>query len=203
LCIRDTIGLVPAVRRLLGGFRPVSDPADRRGGLAALVTVVALVGSSALAALAGVLDASIRGAAAPADGLVATALGLGIALLGGTSAFGRRGGVFGTVLAVALVIIGMEYTRRTGMSWSDPAFAALGIGVGLVATRLVERFGRPDLEDYADSEDVWNAGPAAQAAGTSASPDLWSTPPSQTTTWSASPGGSWGSTDAWGASTRP
>ncbi|WP_344080898.1 ABC transporter permease [Luedemannella helvata] len=196
------IGLVPAVRRLVGRFRPVSDPADRRGAVAGVVTVVALAGSSALAALAGVLMASSRGVAGPSDGLLLTALGVGIALLGGTSAFGRRGGVFGTVLAVALVTIGMAYTRLIGLGWGDAAFAALGIGVGLVATRLVERFGRPELDDYAESDDVWTTSPATQPASQGTSPDLWSSPPSQTTSWSAQPGGTWGGTDAWGTSTR-
>ncbi len=196
------IGLVPAVRRLVGRFRPVSDPADRRGTVAGLITVLALAASSGLAALAGVLTASSRGAAGPSDGLLLTALGLGVALLGGTSAFGRRGGVFGTVLAVALVTIGMAYARLIGLGWSEAAFAALGIGVGLVATRLVERFGRPDTaDDYTDTEDVWATSPAAPSAAGGTSPDLWSSPPSQTS-WSAQPSSPWGGTDAWGTSTR-
>jgi ribose/xylose/arabinose/galactoside ABC-type transport system permease subunit len=194
------IGLVPAMRRLLGRFRPVSDPADRRGAVAGLVTAVALAASSALGGLAGALGASMSGAAAPSDGLVATALGLGIALLGGTSAFGRRGGVFGTVLATALVTMGIAYAHRAAWSWSEATFAALAIGVGLVATRLVERFGRPDVDDYADGEDVWTSNSTSEP--TASSPDLWSTPPSQSTTWSAPAGGSWGSTDAWGTSAR-
>ena len=37
-----------AVRRLVGRYRPIADPARRRGGLAAVVTAVALVGSSVL-----------------------------------------------------------------------------------------------------------------------------------------------------------
>ncbi|GAA1822515.1 hypothetical protein GCM10009682_48590 [Luedemannella flava] len=198
------IGLVPPVRKLVGRFRPVSDPADRRGGVAGVVTVVALAGSSALAALAGVLTASIKGAAGPSDGLMLTALGVAAALLGGTSAFGRRGGVFGTVLAVALLTLGMAYARLLGWAWSEATFAALGIGVGLVATRLVERFGRPELDEYAENDDVWNAGPAAQSSASSgSSPDLWSTPPSQTTSWSAQPSSSsWGGSDAWGTSAR-
>src|SRR5207249_3254346 len=49
------LGSVRGIRRGVGRFRPVGDPAYRRGGGAAAVSVLVLLGSSALAAVAGVL----------------------------------------------------------------------------------------------------------------------------------------------------
>jgi hypothetical protein len=199
------LGMVPAVRRALGRFRPVADPADRRGFVAALITLAATAGSAALAGLAGVLiasgqvgsgqAASSQGVAGIGDGLVLTGLGVGAALLGGTSAFGRRGGVFGTALAVALLTVGPEYVAETGRDWAPAAFAAAAIGTGLLVTRMVERFGRPsrdgDGDDYGDD---WSpTRPNSTTQG-------WTVPrePSwQTTASSPGTAGLWGADDAW------
>ena len=78
------------------------------------------------------------------DGLELTALAVGVALLGGTSAFGRRGGIFGTVLAAALLAVAMAYTQAIGHPWTAFALAAVAIALGLGVTRVVERFGRPE-----------------------------------------------------------
>jgi ribose/xylose/arabinose/galactoside ABC-type transport system permease subunit len=138
------VGSVKPVRRWLGRFRPVGDPADRRGGAAGAVSVAALLGSSVLAAAAGVLTTLQAGRVEPADtSLTLTALALGGALLGGTSAFGRRGGLLGTVLATALVTLVVRYLEVTDVSVPLLAVGASAIGLGLVATRLVEAFGRP------------------------------------------------------------
>ena len=59
------IGLVPAVRRTVGRFRPITDPADRRGFVAALITHARDRGSTVLAGVAGVLTAATTGTAAP------------------------------------------------------------------------------------------------------------------------------------------
>ncbi|MEU4781266.1 ABC transporter permease [Micromonospora sp. NPDC023633] len=137
-------GSVRAVRRVVGRFRPVVDPARRRGAVAAAVTSGALVGSTVLAALAGMLTASRDIApVAPDPGLDWTVLAVGLALLAGTSAYGRRGGVFGTLLAVCLVTVFLAYAQARGWTVSRWAVGAVAIGVGLLVTRLVEAYGRP------------------------------------------------------------
>jgi ribose/xylose/arabinose/galactoside ABC-type transport system permease subunit len=138
------LGSVKSIRRAVGRFRPVADPADRRGGVAGTVSAAALLGSSALAAVAGVLIALQSRQVGPADtSLTLTGLALGGALLGGTSAFGRRGGLLGAVLAATLLAVVIRYLDVTDRRVSQLAIAAVAIGVGLVVTRLVESFGRP------------------------------------------------------------
>ncbi|MER7420292.1 ABC transporter permease [Micromonospora peucetia] len=137
-------GAVRAVRRLVGRFRPVVDPARRRGAVAAVVTSGALVGSTVLAALAGMLTASRDTTpVVPDPGLDWTVLAVGLALLAGTSAYGRRGGVFGILLAVCLVTVFVAYAQARGWTVSRWAVGAAALGVGLLATRLVETYGRP------------------------------------------------------------
>ncbi|WP_328421220.1 ABC transporter permease [Micromonospora sp. NBC_00389] len=137
-------GGIRAIRRLVGRNRPVADPARRRGAVAAVVTAVALVGSTVLAALAGVLlAANGPGSVTPTPGLDWTVLAIGMALLGGTSAFGRRGGVFGTLLAVGLVTTFQAYARARDWTVDTWTVGGVAIGVGLLVTRLVETFGRP------------------------------------------------------------
>ncbi|MGI5524346.1 ABC transporter permease [Micromonospora sp. CA-259024] len=137
-------GAIRAIRRLVGRYRPVADPARRRGVVAAVVTAVALVGSTVLAALAGVLlAANDPGPVAPTSGLDWTMLAIGVTLLAGTSAYGRRGGVFGIVLAVSLVTVFQTYAPERGWTLSNWAVGGAALGVGLLVTRLVETFGRP------------------------------------------------------------
>ncbi|MFI7523064.1 ABC transporter permease [Micromonospora globbae] len=137
-------GAIRAVRRLVGRFRPVADPARRRGAVAAVVTSAALVGSTVLAMLAGVLIAANNtGPVAPTAGLDWTVLAVGVALLAGTSAYGRRGGIFGTLFAVGLTSAFLAYAQARDWTVSRWAVGAVALGVGLVVTRLVERFGRP------------------------------------------------------------
>ncbi|WP_435205411.1 ABC transporter permease [Micromonospora sp. bgisy143] len=137
-------GAIRAIRRLVGRYRPVADPARRRGALAAVVAALALVGSTVLAALAGVLlAANPPGVVVPTSGLDWTVLAIGVSLLGGTSAYGRRGGVFGTVLAVGLVTVFEAYAPERDWSVSRWAVGGVALGVGLLVTRLVETFGRP------------------------------------------------------------
>ncbi|MFI2661735.1 ABC transporter permease [Micromonospora carbonacea] len=137
-------GAVRPVRRLVGRYRPVADPARRRGGVAATIVVFAFVLSTVFATLAGILLASNGdGPVVPTEGLGWTTLAVGIALLGGTSAYGRRGAIFGTLLAVSLVAVLRAWLDAEGWSVSRWAVGGAALGVGLVVTRLVETFGRP------------------------------------------------------------
>jgi hypothetical protein len=121
------------------------------------MAVLATMGSMVLAGLAGVFGVLVQPHVdiAPGDGVQLTVLGLAAALVGGTSAFGRRGGIFGTVFAAILLAIIVELVGQTQLHWSAMAIAAVGIGVGLVVTRLVERFGRPVLVPASGDEDSW------------------------------------------------
>ncbi|MDG4822425.1 ABC transporter permease [Asanoa sp. WMMD1127] len=174
------LGTVKSVRRAVGRFRPVADPARRRGSVAALLTAGAIAISMPLAAGAGVLLASsAEGPVAPASGLEWTGLAVGAALLGGTSAYGRRGGIFGTVLAVALLVVGQRYLAVRG--WEEVTPAALGAGaiaLGLLVTRLVETFGRP--KSAVTDETQWQtATPRGNTLGDRT--DSWSSLPAQPT----------------------
>ena len=185
----SVLGLVPTIRRGFGRFRPVIDPARRRGTVAALTTLGATVASSALAGLGGVLALSVYREAAPTNGLELTALALGGALLGGTSAFGRRGGIFGTVFAVALLSVGLAYAQAADRTWSAAGIATAAVMVGLCVTRLVERFGRPAPARLYD-DDNW-------------SPRMHSLAPAGRS-WQPAPtpaGGLWASDDPWGVTT--
>ncbi|WP_405091522.1 ABC transporter permease [Micromonospora sp. NBC_01392] len=137
-------GAIKPVRRLLGRFRPVADPARRRGAVAATVTALALVGSTVLAMLGGVLIAANgHGPVPPGTGLDWSVLAVGTVLLGGTSAYGRRGGIFGALLAVCLVVVFQIWADAHGWTVSRWAVGGAVLGGGLVVTRLVETFGRP------------------------------------------------------------
>src|SRR5205814_1572790 len=90
------------------------------------------------------------------NGLALTGLALGAALLGGTSAFGRRGGIVGTLLAVTLMVLLVRYSNAEKWNVSLLAVAAFSVGGGLVVTRLVETFGRPRpvIEEPEESLDI-------------------------------------------------
>lgn len=150
-------GALRPIRRLVGRLRPVADPARRRGALASVVAGGALVASSVLAVLAGaLLGTPAVGPVAVVSGLDWTVLAVGTALLAGTSAFGCRGGILGTLLAVSLVTLVLTDLRASGLSASRWAVGAVVLGVGLVVTRLVEAYGgsRDDRGAVADSPDV-------------------------------------------------
>lgn len=140
------LGAVPAVRRLVGRPRPEGDPGRRLGVAAGAVATLALVSSTVLAALGGVLLVlRLRTATiGVGDGLLV--LALGAVLLGGTSVFGRRGGILGTVLAVALVqLVLLLGVLRNWPSWTPTVVGGTCILAGLVVSRLVERLGRPRM----------------------------------------------------------
>ena len=194
------LGLSKPLRRAVGRFRPVADPARRRGAAAGSLAALAIIGSSGLASVSGVLVASRAGTVSPPNNaLTLTGLALGTALIAGTSAYGRRGGLFGTVLAVALVTVVMEYLDVTKRAVAPLAVAAVAIGAGLVVTRLVETFGRPrsvaDADDWAPA----SADSAATSSTSIADVDSWSPNRTGWTTAGASSEDRWGNGDRWGS----
>ena len=189
-------GLSKGVRRTVGRFRPISDPARRRGVTGGIIAALALVASSVLAAAGGVLFAlRMRTIAPPDRALEFTALALGVALLAGTSAYGRRGGIFGTILAAVLVSLVIRYADVAGRNVAPLAIAATAIGVGLVITRLVETFGRPLTpvradDDWTDASTPPTAGPAVDTSW-SPSRSGWTTQSGAEVRWPAE--------DRWGS----
>jgi ribose/xylose/arabinose/galactoside ABC-type transport system permease subunit len=143
--------LTPPLRRMVGAFRPVADPAARRGPGAALMAMLALVVSSGLAGGAGVLAALRAGEAGGGDdGLLSTVLVLGAVLVGGVSAYGRRGGLLGTVLGVLAVSVMVDFAavKQWNPTVAQLAIAAAAVALGLIVTRLVEWGGRPRGADW-------------------------------------------------------
>lgn len=183
------VGLHSGIRRGFARFRPVADPARRRGRAAAVLAVLATVVSMALAGFSGVLLAYLDTEITADDGLVLTALGLGAALLGGTSAFGRRGGIFGTIFAACLIALVLPWVEDEPALVSVVGIAA--IAVGLAVTRLVERFGRPVLIPPSEEDESWM--PRVHSLAPSGKP--WSAAPTPT-------GGLWSGDEAWGAPPR-
>jgi hypothetical protein len=195
VCVVGSLfGLAPGIRRGFARFRPVADPARRRSRGAAMVAVIATVVSMAVSGLAGVF-LTMTGTR-PLDGVTApewTALGLGAALVGGTSAFGRRGGIFGTLFASCLLVLVLAWA---GEVWDTSGltlayFGAGAIGVGLVVTRLVERFGRPVLLPPSDDDETWV--PRVHSFSPTSRP--WQPAPTPT-------GGLWSSDEGWGEPPR-
>jgi ribose/xylose/arabinose/galactoside ABC-type transport system permease subunit len=159
------LGLFKPIRRAVGRFRPVADPARRRGAAASIYAALAIYGSSVLAGAAGVLLALQTRTVSPTEnGLALTGLALGAALLGGTSIFGRRGGVFGTIFAVALVSAFNTYAAVRNWRLSTLAVAAALLVVGLLVSRLIETFGRPrSVVDQVDEDRGWTPSRSPEA----------------------------------------
>ena len=105
----------------------------------------------------------------PGTGLEWTGIAIGAALLGGTSAYGRRGGIFGTLLAVTGLTLFLDYSARRDLDIALFAIAAATLGAGLVVTRLIETYGRP--LPVAGVDDDWQAA-AAGPGTTNWTPDL-------------------------------
>lgn len=151
------LGAIRPIRRSLGRFRSIADPADRRGAPAAVLTGLAIVASSLLAGLAGIALSMQNGQFVSQDGLTVSGAAVGVALLAGTSAYGRRGGIFGTVLATGLFVLVGYYATLAKLDIDPMALIAGAIGIGLVVTRLVETAGRPQrgIDPAADSAANW------------------------------------------------
>jgi hypothetical protein len=191
--IGGAMGTVTPIRRMVGRLRPIGDPARRRGGSAAFPVITSLMLSSVFAVGAGILTAAQSTTPiVPGPGLEWTGIAFGAALLAGTSAYGRRGGIFGTLLAVAGLVLFLDYADRRGFDIALFAIAACAIGGGLIVTRLVETYGRPLPVTAVDQD--WNA---AASAGTTWSPNMpetWATsatpPENRAGRWDDGPWGS-------------
>ncbi|MEV0901235.1 ABC transporter permease [Actinoplanes sp. NPDC049802] len=168
------IGAIGPIRRFVGRMRPVGDPARRRGVAAAVPAVFALIISSLFAVGAGVLFATqADGPIQPDTGLEWTGIALGLALLAGTSAYGRRGGIFGTLFAVTALTLFLEYSDRLDLQIALFAIAAAVFTAGLVVTRFVESFGAP-YQPAAGEE--WNAAASNGTAWSPTLPETWNSP---------------------------
>ena len=181
------LGTVTPVRRWFGRMRAVGDPAVRRGPGVALPVIGSLVLSSLFAVAAGVLFAAQSdGPVVPGTGLEWTGIALGLAMLAGTSAYGRRGGIFGTLFAVAALTLFLEYSAREEFAIALFAIAAAVVGGGLVVTRLVETYGKPLPAGDPD----WNTAPTTAATWQPDLPETWSTTsPGRPDRWDEGPWG--------------
>ncbi|MFI5493323.1 ABC transporter permease [Actinoplanes sp. NPDC051859] len=154
------------VRRMVGRMRPTGDPAVRPGGRAVFPVLTALVVSSVFAVVAGILfTAGSDAPVVPGTGLEWTGIAFGVALLAGTSAYGRRGGIFGTLLATAGITLFLDYAARRDLDIALFAVGAVTIGAGLVVTRLVEAYGKPAADDWTGGEDWSPAEPNSWGNG--------------------------------------
>jgi hypothetical protein len=166
------LGTVAPIRKMLGRMRPVGDPAARRGAAATLPVVASLVLSSVFAVVAGILMAAISTRPVrPLTGLEWTGIAFGTALLAGTSVFGRRGGIFGTLLAAAGMTLFLDYSDRRNLDIALFAIAAGAVGGGLIISRVVETYGRPLAA--ADSDD-WAGAGGDTNSWSPGLPDSWS-----------------------------
>jgi hypothetical protein len=162
---------------MLGRMRPAGDPSVRRGPGSAAPVILALVLSSLFAVAAGVLMASKPArSVVPDTGLQWTGIAFGVALLAGTSAFGRRGGIFGTLLAATGLALFLDYSARKEFHIALFAIAACAVGGGLIVTRLVETYGKPLSAATVDED--WNGAPSNGLTNWQQQqvPDTW-TPP--------------------------
>jgi hypothetical protein len=176
--VGGALGTVRPVRRMLGRMRPSIDPAVRRGAGVALPVIGSLMLSSVFAVAAGILMAagSTR-PVVPNTGLEWTGVAFGVALLAGTSAFGRRGGIFGTLLAAVGMALFLDYSTRRNFDIALFAIAACAIGGGLIVTRLIETYGKP--LSAAEVDEDWNGAPSTGVTN-------WQ--PDQPATWTPPPG---------------
>ena len=155
------LGLLPRARLTLGQYRPSADPATARGSRAGLTATAALIGSMVLAAGAGLILAMRVGTAAPDDGFTLLGVAAAAAFLGGTSAYGRRGGVFGTALAAGFLQLAALWLRLVGAEpWTRPALLGGAIVLGLLVGRVVEAAGTVEPPPLDEAQD--DSGPETQ-----------------------------------------
>jgi hypothetical protein len=135
---------------------------------------IASVVSSVLAALAGILYSMTSGGAVTDTGITWTAVAVAIALAGGTSAYGRRGGIFGTVLAAIVFVLVGRYFDLANYRIDMRVLIGSALVIGLLATRLVETYGRPHRAYDEASTSRWLGGSAwpsdDEASRTAATP---------------------------------
>ena len=170
------LGAIGPVRRFLGRMRAAADPARRRGAAVVLPVLTSLVVSSLFAVGAGVLLAAVaERPIVPGTGLEWTGIALGLALLAGTSAYGRRGGIFGTLFAVTGLTLFLDFAARRDLDVALFATAGAVLAAGLIVTRLVETYGR----SLPAGDEDWSTPPTGAGAGATWSPGLpetWATP---------------------------
>jgi ribose transport system permease protein len=102
------------------------------------LTILAFVGSGALAALAGILSTATTGAAQPGVGPEFLLPAFAAAFLGATTIRPGRFNVLGTVVALFLLAVGIAGLNQLGAPfWISPVFngAALLFAVALARTR--------------------------------------------------------------------
>ncbi len=146
------IWLAPRVRRGFGGMRFDGDPARRPQTGAAFGALVALVVASAMAGAGGVLSTLRLGVADATGDELTTYTALAAVLIGGVSVFGRRAGVFGTILGVLLLsLVQLWLVIEETESWVFIVVVGVTILTGLVVNRVLEAAGRkpvPQRYDY-------------------------------------------------------
>ncbi|MFI5907671.1 hypothetical protein [Dactylosporangium sp. NPDC051541] len=133
---------IPAVRRFLSANRPAGGEAGAFTGPKLVGALVGVFGSSVAAGFAGVILTIALQAATPVDNGF-TLAALAAALLAGVSPFGRRAGILGVVLAVAI----LDGMRRWVTLWNGAFWVTLlveaGFGLlGLLVVWLFELIGR-------------------------------------------------------------
>jgi ribose/xylose/arabinose/galactoside ABC-type transport system permease subunit len=118
--------LLPAIRRPLSTGRRSGDPAEYGGLRTGLGAIAGLTGSSFLAGLAAI-PLLMRLQAADPNGASMTTTAFVAVLFGGVSVFGRRAGVFGTLLAVTIVTL-----IQTLIAFNDAPFWVGALVLGIV-----------------------------------------------------------------------
>ena len=132
------VWLVPGVRRALSGARQQGEPGRWTGPRAGLGAVAGLTGSSFLAGLAAI-PMLTRLQVADGSGTTLTTIAFAAVLLGGVSVFGRRAGVFGTLLGVTIVaILQTLVAYNDGDFWVSTLVVGLAALFGLGASRGIE-----------------------------------------------------------------
>jgi ribose transport system permease protein len=130
------LAAIPAMRRWFAARR---DASPQFSGARLVGSLVGFSGSSLLAGLAGLVLVSETRAVFPSIDMLSLLLALAVVLLGGVSAFGGRGGIAGTALAVALVVAVRHWLLVEDASVAV-LWAAVGamLIIGVLATRLIE-----------------------------------------------------------------
>ncbi len=139
----------PRIRRGFSGMRHEGDPGIRPGKSGASGALLALVVSSALAGGGGAVAVLFLRSTQPPGGDMNTYIALAAVLIGGVSAFGRRAGVFGTVLGVVLITLvnlWLEVTDRR--PWVFLTVVGGAIILGLIVNRSLETAGRRRYNNY-------------------------------------------------------
>lgn len=137
------VWLIPGVRRAFSGLRREADPGRWAGLRAGLGALAGLAGSALLAGGGGILDAMRAGGAVPADVMTVTVTvtvsALAAVLVGGVSVFGRRGGIFGTLFGVVIVVAVRDMIAMSNAP-GELIFVVLGgmIVLGLLVSRAIE-----------------------------------------------------------------